>query len=104
MLAALGVAAGLWCWRPGGEQAGEPIAVVWRVDVNAAGSGEIDLLPRVGPVLADRIVADRHARGPYRVPADLLGVHGVGPKVLAGLEAEVTCGAGGAGVPAVAAR
>jgi competence ComEA-like helix-hairpin-helix protein len=52
------------------------------VDLNRAGAGELTRLPGVGPKLAERIVADRAAHGPYRAVADLDRVKGVGPALL----------------------
>lgn len=53
--------------------AGDP-----RVDLNHASLAELEALPRVGPVLAARIVEGR----PYRRLADLDRVKGVGPATL----------------------
>lgn len=50
---------------------------VW---INEASSAELETLPRVGPVLARRIVEAR----PFARPEDLLRVRGVGPATLAG--------------------
>lgn len=46
-------------------------------------------LPGLGPVLAERIVADREARGPFRTAEDLLRVPGIGPKRLERIRASV---------------
>jgi len=56
-----------------------------RVDLDRAGPAEIARLPRVGPGLAKRIVADRAARGPFGSLAALDRVTGVGPSVLAAI-------------------
>jgi competence protein ComEA len=40
----------------------------------------LQTLPGVGPTLARRIVAHRETHGPFRTPADLLHVSGVGAK------------------------
>jgi competence protein ComEA len=42
-------------------------------------------LPRVGPVLAARIVAYRREHGSFRAAADLQGVPGIGPRTAARL-------------------
>ena len=42
----------------------------------------LQALPGVGPALARRIVAHREAHGPFRRPADLLRVPGIGAKRL----------------------
>ena len=39
-------------------------------------------LPGIGPVLAQRIVDERAARGPFYYPADLMAVPGIGQKTL----------------------
>lgn len=49
------------------------------VDVNAAVAEELDDLPGVGPVLAERIVAFREENGPFESPEDVMDVPGVGP-------------------------
>jgi competence ComEA-like helix-hairpin-helix protein len=50
-----------------------------RIDLNHATARELDRLPGIGPSLAERIVADRAARGPFRRAADLDRVRGIGP-------------------------
>ncbi|MEM9165948.1 MAG: helix-hairpin-helix domain-containing protein [Planctomycetota bacterium] len=57
-----------------------------RLDLNAATPGELEMLPRIGPVLAGRIVADRASNGPFRSLSDLQRVSGVGPKTAQALE------------------
>jgi competence protein ComEA len=49
-------------------------------------------LPGVGPVLAERILADRARSGPYARPEDLLRVAGIGPAKLAKLRAHLVFG------------
>jgi competence protein ComEA len=55
-----------------------------RVAVNRAGPAELEALPGVGPVIAQRIVAHRDANGPFQVVEDLLDVPGIGEATLAG--------------------
>lgn len=57
-----------------------------RIDPNAAGRAEWDRLPGIGPVTAIAIVRQREASGPFRGPADLLAVRGIGPRTLERLE------------------
>lgn len=52
------------------------------VDVNAAGAAELQTLPGIGPVLAERIVAWREANGPFASVDALQDVSGIGPAVL----------------------
>ena len=65
-------------------------AAVPQLDVDVASATEIERLPRVGPVLAARIVSDRDAHGPFGSLAALGRVSGVGPAMLSVLEARVT--------------
>lgn len=48
------------------------------LDLNSAGATELEALPGVGPVLAQRIVTYREERGPFVVVEDLLDVPGIG--------------------------
>jgi competence protein ComEA len=49
-----------------------------KVDINVASASELERLPGVGPVLAQRIVAFREDHGPFGVVEDLLDVPGIG--------------------------
>jgi competence protein ComEA len=60
------------------------------VDVDVADSAALERLPRIGPALAARIVADRQRHGPFGSLAALQRVRGIGPKLSAGLAAFVT--------------
>jgi competence ComEA-like helix-hairpin-helix protein len=53
-----------------------------RIDLDRADVSEITRLPRVGPSLAQRIVAWRAEHGPFGSLARLDSVPGVGPKLL----------------------
>lgn len=55
------------------------------VNLNLATSEQLESLPGVGPVLAERIVAWREQHGRFASADDLLDVSGIGDKVLAGL-------------------
>ena len=50
------------------------------LNINRADLTALQTLPGVGPALARRIVAHRETHGPFRSPADLLQVSGVGAK------------------------
>jgi len=62
-----------------------------RINVNTADTRELQRLPRIGPVLAARIVAER-ARGTFRSVNDLRRVHGIGQKTVEHLRPFVTTG------------
>lgn len=53
-----------------------------KTNLNTAGVQELDALPKVGPVLAQRIVDWRKEHGPFKTVEELDAVDGVGPKML----------------------
>lgn len=59
-----------------------PLAPGERVDVDHADVTELTRLPRVGPALAQRIVAWRESHGAFGGIARLDSVSGIGPKLL----------------------
>lgn len=59
------------------------------MDINRAGAKELTLLPGIGPVLGQRIVAEREKNGPYHSPDELLRVTGIGTNILAGLQPHI---------------
>ncbi|HKZ20991.1 MAG TPA: ComEA family DNA-binding protein [Acidimicrobiia bacterium] len=56
-----------------------------RIHLNRATAAELDDLPGIGPVIAERIVAHRSEHGPFRAVEDLLDVPGIGEAKLADL-------------------
>lgn len=60
------------------------------VNINLATPDQLESLPGVGPVLAERIVAWRDDHGRFAAAEDLLDVSGIGDKVLAGLRDSVS--------------
>lgn len=63
------------------------------IDLNTASIKELQLLPSIGPSLAQRIVNDRDEQGLYKSLSDLDRVRGIGPKTLAKLDDWVTLSA-----------
>jgi competence protein ComEA len=61
-----------------------------RVDLNAATAADLDALPGIGPVLAQRIVDHRTRNGPFRSVDQLDDVPGIGPAIAAELAELVT--------------
>jgi competence protein ComEA len=55
------------------------------VDINRADAAELETLPGVGPVLAQRIATFREENGPFATIEDLLDVPGIGEAKLEGL-------------------
>ncbi|HEX9228676.1 MAG TPA: helix-hairpin-helix domain-containing protein [Arthrobacter sp.] len=62
-----------------------PSTSAGKVNINTAGVEQLATLPRVGPVLAQRIVEWRAEHGNFRRVEELDAVDGVGPKMLAAL-------------------
>jgi competence protein ComEA len=60
----------------------EPLVARYQVDINQAEWPELAQLPRVGPILARRIVDSRLEEGPFADQDDLLRVDGIGPLTL----------------------
>lgn len=60
------------------------------VNLNTADVTELEELPKVGPVLAGRIVEWRTQHGPFARPEDLDAVPGIGPAMLESLVPLVT--------------
>ena len=63
-------------------QLSRPLLPGEKIDLDRAEVSEITRLPRVGPALAQRIVAWRTEHGPFGSLARLDSVSGVGPKLL----------------------
>ena len=73
-----------------GGAAGTDGAASGPIDLNAATAEQLETLPRIGPALAERIIAWRADNGPFRLVDELLAVPGIGDAILAGLDGLVT--------------
>jgi len=60
------------------------------VNINTAGSEQLQLLPRVGPALAERIIEFREANGLFKSIDELVAVKGIGESSLSRLEPYVS--------------
>jgi competence protein ComEA len=61
-----------------------------RVNINTATASELETLPGIGPVLAQRIIAFREEHGGFRSVDELRNVPGIGAATFAELEPRVT--------------
>lgn len=52
------------------------------VAINSADAAELETLPRIGPVIARRIIEHRSTHGPFRSVEELIDVKGIGPKTM----------------------
>lgn len=75
---------------PTGATSGGDSPVGARINLNTASAEELGTLPRVGPVLAQRIVDWRTEHGKFTSVEELDAVDGVGPKMLEALLPLVT--------------
>ncbi|KGJ82819.1 hypothetical protein GY21_00260 [Cryobacterium roopkundense] len=68
-------------------QAGAPTA---KVNINTGAAADLDTLPHVGPMMAQRIIDYRTANGPFSSVDDLRNVTGIGDKTFEALKDLVT--------------
>lgn len=62
------------------------------LDINSATFTQLQTLPGIGPVLAQRIIDYRTKNGPFTSPADLAKVDGIGAKRLEAILDHITTG------------
>ena len=67
-------------------------SVSFPININTATSAQLENLPGIGPVIAQRIVDYRNAYGPYTSPGQLINVSGIGEKRLAAIWDYITIG------------
>jgi competence ComEA-like helix-hairpin-helix protein len=84
--AMLSLAAVVWVW---GRPSAPPVEVgkprpFFRVEINRADAQTLQLLPGVGPTIAERIVRERN-KSPFSSLDDLTRVNGIGAKTAARL-------------------
>mgnify|MGYP005856075325 CR=1 FL=1 len=60
------------------------------VNINTAGTGELEKLPGIGPALAGRIIDFREKNGPFGNVEDITKVSGIGPALLAKIKDKIT--------------
>ena len=63
-----------------------------KVNVNSASVEQLQLLPRIGPAVAQRIVEHREKNGPFKKVEDLLNVRGIGEKTFEKIRDRLTVG------------
>ncbi|MDA1036235.1 MAG: helix-hairpin-helix domain-containing protein [Chloroflexi bacterium] len=62
------------------------------IDINVAITSELEKLPGIGPVLAERIVAYREANGRFERIDQLMAVVGIGSTIFERISSSVTVG------------
>ncbi len=51
-----------------------------KIDLNTATGSQLDSLPGIGPVIAERILELREKSGPFKRIEDLMNIRGIGEK------------------------
>jgi competence protein ComEA len=72
------------------EGAPKANVMVAKINVNTAAAKELQRLPDVGKVIAERIIEYRTTVKPFAVPEDLLKVKGLGKKTLEKIRHQIT--------------
>jgi competence ComEA-like helix-hairpin-helix protein len=73
----------LLCWNSIDEtEVLKPKTYRFRIDINTATLGELQVLPGIGPKLAERIVQYRDSAAPITHYEKILNVNGIGRKKL----------------------
>lgn len=60
------------------------------ININSASLEELNRLPGIGPVLAQRIIDYRQQHGPFRTIEDIQNVSGIGPQKYDGIKEIIT--------------
>lgn len=60
------------------------------VNINTATAAELEALPGIGVTLAERIVEDREANGPFASPEEIQRVNGIGEGIYAEIAPQIT--------------
>ncbi|MBD3182669.1 hypothetical protein GF312_10275 [Candidatus Poribacteria bacterium] len=61
-----------------------------RININTASKDELESLPRIGPVLAGRIIDYRNEYGLFACIEEIINIHGIGDKTLEKLRNFIT--------------
>ncbi len=69
-----------------------PVGEAAPVDINSASAAELDGLPGIGPVLAQRIVDHRTEHGPFTAVQDLAEVQGISERMVDEMGSRVVVG------------
>ena len=68
------------------------IGTTAKLNINTASIDELEALPAIGPTIAQRIIDDRTANGPYKQIEDLARVRGISARTVNELRDRITVG------------
>lgn len=71
---------------------GEGPSVVWPININTATQAELELLPGIGPALAQRIIEYRETHGPFATIEEIQNVSGIGSATFENIKDLITVG------------
>jgi len=77
---------------PRQSETGSYGSTIVRVNINTAGTAELDSIPGIGPALAQRIVDYRVQNGLFSTPEEIQQVAGIGPKTFEKMVLYITVG------------
>ena len=77
-------------FAPAYAQSTQPKA---KININTASATELEALPRVGPVVAQRIVDYRTKNGNFKKVEEIMKVQGIGEKIFEQIKDLITVGA-----------
>jgi comEA protein len=63
---------------------------VKKININTATSVELQVLPRIGEKVAQKIIDYRNANGKFKSTTDLLKIKGIGEKIFALIKDRIT--------------
>jgi len=63
-----------------------------KININTASQGELQELPRIGEVVAQRIIDFREKNGKFKKIEEIMKVRGVGEKIFANIKDLITVG------------
>lgn len=66
--------------KPSPEPTQPVVPEAGKININTASAEELQSLPRVGPVMAERIIQYRKDNGPFPTIESIVNVKGIGPK------------------------
>ena len=77
-------------YRPGEAAAANPAAPGQKVNINKASAEELQTLPSIGEVRAQRIVEHREKHGPFTAVEEIMDVSGIGTGIFNQIKERIT--------------